>query len=103
MKIRASCIPEASGMARDSVEGTHPTGGDVPDIRRDMQSNGTCGVPGVTAAARYHRGLDPVLSRGFVGLRRNLIPDSVARVRRLKQIKNSGVEGQRRAAGRPNV
>lgn len=44
MRIRATCTPEASGMARDSVE-PHPTGGGVPDIRRDTQSNGIRDLP----------------------------------------------------------
>jgi hypothetical protein len=66
MKICATCTPETSGMARDSVEEPHPTGGDVPDIRRDTQSNGIRDVPGVPAAAHDHCGMDPMLSRGFV-------------------------------------
>ena len=43
-----------------------------------------------------------MLSRGFVWLRRNLIPDSVTRVRRWKQ-KIQESEGQRRAAGQRSI
>jgi len=87
MKICAACTPEASGMAHSYVEATSPTGGDIPDIRRDTQSNGVRDVPVAPDAAHDHRGLDPILSGVFAGPRRNLIPDSAARVRRWKHEK----------------
>ena len=82
MKICATCTPEASSMVRGSAEATTPYWRWCSRRTTWNASNSIRDVPGVPAAAHDHLGMDQILSRGNVGLRRNLISGSVAQVRR---------------------